>query len=1416
MSEVSPPQHDSHHTPPNEDLSTDSADKSTEEGAGGGAEAPVEAPVGGGSKGHDEAQEPERGEEKGQPQESAEESTGPIPNEQQPSETAEPAPRQASPATSVAASGTSTPPLGPLPKKKFAAINVNQKFLQKTASPAPAPGAVKTNGRQTASPVPILPAPSRHLSTKLNTMTAKPPPAPAPPPATNSSPWAKPATVAEGGTLHQPAPTKARVGGVLPGASGANTNNAWRTSAAPPKHVGLSRDFPTAKEVADSKKAAAAVEEATAAATAAHNQAILQELNSFTQLDPHAHRWDEDSDEDEFNLPPAPAPSHPPPQPQTIQPARDDVPVSKSDRFASDDFDRSWPRRPPGERVLFDAGSSRGSAPVPPAAPAQGGQAWNPRLMGRGDNWRERSALSNGPATAPSASGVSRNLPPHLTDAPSDREKENPKPAEPAALPRPSARWGSLVPAESASGTGRTGWGSRASEERAAPHAPAAPTAVLAPRRSFKGVRPSPPAPNSSLPPPHSQPPPDALPSVDDEQHQEMHTAAEKARLRRLEEEKEREAAKERARKKAKELEERMMAKAKPEPVAAPEPTKEAKGDKEEAKLVRPTSIAQRPKDLGLPQRPSRSPAGLASESGKEKDRESRAETESSWRTRAPSSQATRVEEKEELSTHPAAIPVPEVNHSVESPLDGELERSASHAPSGSSFDGMLDRIKAAMSKMQEEKDQSKDAVPAPLAKKEEVKEERKVILEREKKPPTEPRADRLPPPASASSAPAQTVTKPIPTAPKAKPQSPTIPVPSFFDISYPAPPRSPPPAWSIMTVRIPKFDLPTRPAIPKFQQDSFSTPLNFPVGWARSFKPPLELHQKILFGPGNRPTLRENEGLLDRSRLLLPAGSAKTKEGEVVVSISPRVLSRVRPRTMGVDGEVGGKSAVAAAPAGEQELPSGDAVPRKRSPSAKSAAQAEKSGSGYILQGVGLTISPPPGVSLPSNLSLGTAINQSEIDESGADDRKGREGVRFLVSSELEGDSLLEEVNKMSLESVEEEEGKDEEPPKTSGIAQSPESNGPATPWAQSSLGYGHSSKPSVTQHDAIKSVWESDSKTSSAPISSTSANPPASSSSALSETPMYPSINTPSNSDVGVGTQPLSSSFVAAPGPSASGFSPQLGSASFTRQPSNQSISAQTTPHHSHNPSQGQSPYFGSPHAHSLTSPDSSGGAYSGMGMSSMGSMSMGMGVPLGYASRPMGSTAVGNGGWQQNVWGGFNPMNGYGYTQAQQTHQPGQGKEKAYQSYQPQTGHLPQQASQPAQVQAYGVPGYPRMNPASSQTPGYSYTPSGYSSHTTHASSPQVRPQGRFAQANGDYARQAQQQQQQQSQTVGQGGNGFRMSVSSGDGGYYGGVSGFTPQVQSSGGQSQAQGAPSGQSGAQGSYPRAMRGGLQRRVW
>jgi hypothetical protein len=60
--------------------------------------------------------------------------------------------------------------------------------------------------------------------------------------------------------------------------------------------------------------------------------------------------------------------------------------------------------------------------------------------------------------------------------------------------------------------------------------------------------------------------------------------------------------------------------------------------------------------------------------------------------------------------------------------------------------------------------------------------------------------------------------------------------------------------------------------------------------------------------------------------------------------------------------------------------------------------------------------------------------------------------GVRFMVSSELEGDSLLDEVNKMSLESVGEGEDKGNE------LARENESKTPGTEVSILHTGGGHS----------------------------------------------------------------------------------------------------------------------------------------------------------------------------------------------------------------------------------------------------------------------------------------------------------------------------------------------------------------------
>lgn len=636
-------------------------------------------------------------------------------------------------------------------------------------------------------------------------------------------------------------------------------------------------------------------------------------------------------------------------------------------------------------------------------------------------------------------------------------------------------------------------------------------------RRSFNAGQP--PRSLYTHPPPHTLPHPHATSTAaplapasststdPDPQSLEMHTAAEKARLRRLEEEKEREAAKERARMKAKALEEKLKA-------AQPESQQQQQQQQQQLQLT----IARRE---GVPLRTTSS----------EVDKPSRAESEPSWRARAqpppppvpaaassqetprlPSSSSSsssfvRGERTEEEKEEKVMIPLDDAaglgassSPSLENAQQPTSSSSAATATatataqqqpalSSSSFDGMLARVKAAMLEMQQtrekevrekelEKEREKEAVKQvqveeKVPAKEEV-EKRHVLkasraeqVKEEKTKPvtttTTPKAT-TPKATSTSQTPNQTSQPPSSKLPTVSAPAAEYEPPQFFDITYPQPPRSPPPAWRTYNIRLPKpsslprprcFDL---PAISSTQQTKWEKGVAAPKGWARTFEPPLEDEETI-------------EDVLDRAKMLLPQSRVVTKVGEIVVSISPRVLERVKERRTGVDGEIKegrekrraekvGRSVVEEEGEGEEEVRTGvekaavllesstkpvqapapvpptttssttqqqqQPPPRRKSP-VKSAAQAEKDPSTFILQGVGLAIAPPPHISLSSLPASSVSGSTSRDGKDGSFSllsEDGKPGVRFMVSSELEGDSLLEEVNKMSLESVEEAKG--------------------------------------------------------------------------------------------------------------------------------------------------------------------------------------------------------------------------------------------------------------------------------------------------------------------------------------------------------------------------------------------------------
>lgn len=97
-----------------------------------------------------------------------------------------------------------------------------------------------------SSPVPIAPT-NRLLSTKLSTapISKTTSPNPPPPPAPSASPWAKPAEE----RLHQPAPKKLTPVLRVP------QKSAWRSVGTVEGKGRLSRDFPTANEIAEGEQA---------------------------------------------------------------------------------------------------------------------------------------------------------------------------------------------------------------------------------------------------------------------------------------------------------------------------------------------------------------------------------------------------------------------------------------------------------------------------------------------------------------------------------------------------------------------------------------------------------------------------------------------------------------------------------------------------------------------------------------------------------------------------------------------------------------------------------------------------------------------------------------------------------------------------------------------------------------------------------------------------------------------------------------------------------------------------------------------------------------------------------------------------------------------------------------------------------
>ncbi|KAL5495599.1 hypothetical protein ACEPAI_1062 [Sanghuangporus weigelae] len=282
---------------------------------------------------------------------------------------------EAKPVGSVSTSATQSyvPPV-----KRFSAVNINKKFLQKNQTSTTASGGTSSgpSGSKQAGTI-ARPAPqSAHSHSRLVTtkLTASPlssspaqgwsrpssvtPPAPSPANASGPTKGTTPAIVPVGG---HSVPHIAPGGGiiqplVIKQKSDGSGRPAWRSvqpgSAA--SAIQAQMEFPTAAEAAQSHLARLSEAKATSDSSDAHKQAMSESADAFrgVHLDPNAHHWDEMEEEDnddflgdviEFGDG----------RQYTIHVSEDakgdakglenEGPISKEERFV-DDFDRSWPK----------------------------------------------------------------------------------------------------------------------------------------------------------------------------------------------------------------------------------------------------------------------------------------------------------------------------------------------------------------------------------------------------------------------------------------------------------------------------------------------------------------------------------------------------------------------------------------------------------------------------------------------------------------------------------------------------------------------------------------------------------------------------------------------------------------------------------------------------------------------------------------------------------------------------------------------------------------------------------------------------------------------------------------------------------------------------------------------------------------
>lgn len=297
--------------------------------------------------------------------------------------------------TSNGTAGTSHAGLSMPHPKKFSAVNINKKFMEKIA-PLHGPSSTTSismaakSGIATPKQTPEVSSMHSRLVTAKLTSTPRP--------STTGPGWSRPSSAAPSPST--PAPPSNAGKGLVPSSSAAapqlphagkviqpqprtsvtgasatvivketlsvTTRPAWgniRTGqvTAPKADARVQNDFPTAAEVAQEQTAKLNDKKAVQEEQVLQNQALQEEADTFrgVHLDPNAHHWDEMEEDDEsflggvidfgdgrqYKIQPSDPSAPNSGLQQSHKPAvvEDAVSVSKEERFV-DDFDRSWPR----------------------------------------------------------------------------------------------------------------------------------------------------------------------------------------------------------------------------------------------------------------------------------------------------------------------------------------------------------------------------------------------------------------------------------------------------------------------------------------------------------------------------------------------------------------------------------------------------------------------------------------------------------------------------------------------------------------------------------------------------------------------------------------------------------------------------------------------------------------------------------------------------------------------------------------------------------------------------------------------------------------------------------------------------------------------------------------------------------------